>query len=60
MKNLKKIKKYKIKNLGECYDFLVQSDKVLIAAACEKFKNECIKRYEIDPAYFLSAPAWHG
>ena len=54
------MKKYKIQNLGECYDFLVQSGKVLHAAAREKFRNECIKRYELDPAYFLSAPAWHG
>ena len=52
IKKLKKIKKYKIKNLGECYDFLVQSDKVLLAAA--RFK-----RNELDPAYFLSAPALH-
>ena len=46
------------KNLGDYHDLYVQSDTLLLAD--ENFRNMCIKVYELDPAYFLSAPglAW--
>ena len=34
----------------------VQSDTLILADAFENFRNMCIKLYELDPAYFLSAP----
>ena len=38
----------------------VQSDTLLLAGVVEIFRNMCIKIYELDPIYFLSAPrlAW--
>ena len=47
------------KNLGDYHDLYVQSDTLLLANVFENF-NICIKVYELDPAYFLSAPglAW--
>ena len=46
------------KNLGDYHDLYVQSDTLLLAD--ENFRNMCIKVYELDPVYFLSAPglAW--
>ena len=40
----------------------VQSDTLLLADVFEKFRNMCIKVYELDPAHFLSAPelAWQA
>ena len=44
------------KNLGDYHDLYVQSDILLLADVFENFKNMCTKVYELDPAYFLSAP----
>ena len=52
----KVFKESKIKQLGEYHDLLVQSDTLLLADVFEKFRNMCIKLYELDPAHFLSAP----
>ena len=53
-------KKLKLKNLGEYDDLYVQSDTLILADVFEKFRNMCIKVYELDPAHFLSLPglAW--
>ena len=53
-------KELNIKYLGEYYDLYVQRDTFLLANAFENFRNKFIKRYELDPASFLSAPglAW--
>ena len=55
-------KKFKLKNLGEYHDLYVQSDTLLLADVFEKFRNTCIKVYELDPAHFLSFPglAWQA
>ena len=56
----KVFKELKLKNLGDCHDFYVQSDTLLLADVFENFRNKCIEIYELDPAHFLSAPglAW--
>ena len=40
----------------------VQGDTVFLADVFEKFRNMCLKIYELDPAKFLSAPglAWQA
>ena len=52
---------FKIKNLGEYHDLYVQSD-TLLADVYEDFRNMCLNIYELDPAYFVSAPglAWQA
>ena len=52
---------FKIKNLDEYHDLYVQSD-TLLADVYEDFRNMCLNIYEIDPAYFVSAPrlAWQA
>ena len=62
MENIKtkKLKIFKLKNLGEYHDLYVQSDTLLLADLFENFRNKCLEVYELDPAHFLSLPglAW--
>ena len=51
----KVFKELKLKNLGDCHDFYVQSDTLLLADVFENFRNKCIEIYKLDPAYFFSA-----
>ena len=50
------------KSLGDYHDLYIQSDTLLLADVFEKFRNMCIKVYELDPAHFLSAAglAWQA
>ena len=47
---------FKIKNLGEYHDLYLQSDTLLLSDVFEAFCSTCIKEYELDPCYFVSAP----
>ena len=53
---------FKIKELVEYHDLYVQTDTLLLAEVFEKFRDKCIKIYQLDSAYFLSAPglAWQA
>ena len=46
----------------EYHDLYVQSDTLLLADIFENFRNKCLRVYELDPVYFLSAPglAWQA
>ena len=46
-------KDFKITNLGEYYDFYVQSNTLLLADVFENFRNICHRIYEHDPAKFF-------
>ena len=48
---------FRINNLGDYHDLCAQSDTLLPADVFKNFRNKCIQIYELDPAYFLSAPA---
>ena len=47
-------------NLGDYYDFYVQSNTFLHAEVFENFRNKCIEIYELNPANFLCPPNQHG
>ena len=49
-------------DIGEYHDLYVQYDTLLLADVFEKFRNMCLEIYELDPAYFVSAPglAWQA
>ena len=53
---------FEINNLGEYHDLYVQSDTLLLADVYENFRNMCLEKYQLDSAYFLSAPglAWQA
>ena len=47
---------FNIKTLGEYHDLYVQSDTLLLSDVFEAFRKTCIKQYELDATYFVSAP----
>ena len=49
-------KKFNIDNLGEYHDLYVRSDALLLADIFENFRQSCLKKYELDPAHFVSLP----
>ena len=53
---------FEIKNLDEHHDLYVQSDTLLLEDVFENFRHMCFEIYELDPAYFVSAPglAWQA
>ena len=53
---------FRKKHLGDYHDLYVQIDASLLVDVFENFRNECIKKYDLDLAYFLSAPrlAWEA
>ena len=51
-------KKLNNKNLGDYHNLYVQSDKLLLTDVFENFRSKFIEIYELDPAHFLSAPAF--
>ena len=48
--------------MGDIHDLYIQTDTLLLADVFEKFREKCIKIYELDPSYFYSAPglAWQA
>ena len=52
----KVFRELEMNNLGDYHDLHVQSDTLLLADIFENFRNKFIANYELDPAYFLSAP----
>ena len=55
-------KRFELENLGDYHDLYVQSDTLLLADVFENFRDMCLKKYELDPAHFLSLPglAWQA
>ena len=55
-------KDLEMKNLGEYHDLYIQSDTLLLADVCKKFRNMCLEIYKFDPARFLTASslAWQS
>ena len=53
---------FEINNLGQYLDLYVQSDTLLLADVYENFRNMCLKKYQLDPVYFVSGPglAWQA
>ena len=56
----KVFKELGLKNLGDYHDLYVQSDTLLLADVFEDFRINCIRIYELHPAYFLSGLTWQA
>ena len=55
-------KDFEIKNFGEYRDLYLKSDVLLLADVFEKFREMCLKSYELDSVKFISAHrlAWQA
>ena len=49
---IKYLKKFKLKNLGDYHDLYVQSDKLLLEDVLENFRNKYIEIYELE-SFFI-------
>ena len=47
---------FQIKNPGEYHDLYVESDTLLLADVYGNFRNMFLEKYQLDSAYFVSAP----
>ena len=43
-------------SIGDYHDLYVQSDALLLPDVYQNFRNTCLEKYELDSAYFMSAP----
>ena len=48
--------------MGDYHDLYAQTNTHLLADVFEKFREQCIEIYGLDPSYFYSAPglAWQA
>ena len=51
-------KKFGMKSLGEYHDLYLKTDVFLLADVVENFRTVLLKNYLLDPAWFLTAPAF--
>ena len=49
-----------IENMGDYHDLYLKSDVLLLADVFEEFRNVCLQNYDLDPAWYYTAPglAW--
>ena len=53
-------KEFNMKTLREYHELYNKSDVLLFADVFENFRDVCVKNYDLDPAWYLTAPglAW--
>ena len=55
--HVKRVRKdFEVKNLGECHDFYLKSDTLLLAHVFKNFRKRCLKIYHSGPVKLLSDP----
>ena len=56
------LKMFNNKNLGDYHDLYVQCDVLLLSDVFQGFRRQCLKIYDLDPAYYLTLPglAWEA
>ena len=47
-----------MKNMGEFHDLYLKTDVLLLADVFENFRKLCLKNYELDPSWYLTAAAF--
>ena len=56
------LEEFKLNKIVDYHNVYVQIVPLLLTDVFENFRKKCIEIYELDPAYFLSAPglAWQA
>ena len=51
---------FEMKTMGDYHDLYLKSDVLLLADVFEEFRNVCLENYNLDPAWYYTAPglAW--
>ncbi|XP_022784290.1 uncharacterized protein LOC111324887 [Stylophora pistillata] len=51
---------FKMRNMGDYHDLYLKSNVLLLADVFEEFRNVCLENYNLDPAWYYTAPglAW--
>lgn len=44
-------------NIGECADLYLKIDVLLLTCVFEKFRTQCLKTHNLDPAHYLTLPS---
>ena len=47
---------FNMKNIGDCHDYYLKKDVLLLADVFEKFIDMCLKFYNLDPCHYFSSP----
>ena len=48
---------FKLKDIGMLHDLYMNTDVMLLADVFEGFRKQCLEKYKLDPAHFLTAPS---
>lgn len=48
---------FNINSLGEYTDLYLKTDVILLSDVFEKFRQTCLDHYQLDPAYYITAPS---
>ena len=53
-------KEFRMKTMGDYHDLYLKSDVLLLADVFQEFRNVCLRNYDLDPAWYYTAPglAW--
>ena len=51
-----------MKTMGDYHDLYLKSDVLLFADVFEEFRTVCLENYDLDPAWYFTAPglAWYA
>ena len=52
-------KKLDMKTIGDCHDNYFKKDVLLLADVFEKFIDNCLKYYGLDPCHYFSGPGFN-
>ena len=45
-----------MKTMGDYHDLYLKSDVLLLADVFEEFRRVCLENYDLDPAWYFTAP----
>jgi len=53
-------KQFEMKSFRKYHDLYLKTDVLLLADVFENFRDICMNNYDLDPAWYYTAPGWPG